>query len=85
MKIIPLHMDAWIVIILLFAVSFGFNFYQRYEYSDLLKDHIQFQASALRMEYAISFMEVPWTIVKTATSLIISLQEVLQHDHNQAG
>lgn len=51
-------MDAWIVIILLFAVSFGFNFYQRYEYSDLLNDHVQLQASTLRMEYAISFMEV---------------------------
>lgn len=58
MKKISLHIDAWIVIILLFIISFGFNFYQRYEYSDLLNDHIQLQASALRMEYAISFMKI---------------------------
>lgn len=57
MKRIYLHMDATIVIILLFLLSFGMNFYQRYQYSDLLKAHLELQVSALRMEYSVSFMK----------------------------
>ncbi|HKK16582.1 MAG TPA: hypothetical protein VJ981_07730 [Gammaproteobacteria bacterium] len=51
------NLDACIAIFLVFVISFGMNFYQRYQYSDLLHEHIELQTTALRMEYAVSFMK----------------------------
>lgn len=50
MKKIGLHIDALAVIVVVFITSFGFNLYQRYQYSDLLKDHIGLQLQVLSME-----------------------------------
>lgn len=57
MKKLSLHLDAFLVIILVFVLSFGMNFYQRYQYSDLLHEHLELQANALRLEYSVSFMK----------------------------
>jgi hypothetical protein len=54
MKKLALHMDALVVIVLVFATSFGFNLYQRYQYSDLLKEHIGLQFQVLTMELGVA-------------------------------
>lgn len=54
---IYLHWDAMIVIVVLFITSFGFNLYQRYQYSDLLKESVEAQTKA-------QDMEVNWNYVK---------------------
>jgi len=50
MKKFTLHIDALAVIIIVFVTSFGFNLYQRYQYSDLLKEHIGLQFQVLSLE-----------------------------------
>jgi hypothetical protein len=50
MKKFALHIDALAVIIIVFVTSFGFNLYQRYQYSDLLKEHIGLQFQVLSLE-----------------------------------
>lgn len=49
-KRIVLHIDALIVIVLIIVASFGFNLYQRYQYSDLLQEHVDTQWQAQDME-----------------------------------
>ena len=39
-KKITLNLDAAIVIILVFIVSFGFNLYQRYQYSQVFQENM---------------------------------------------
>ena len=56
-KKIQLHIDALLVIVLIFLVSFGTNLYQRYQYSDLLKDYVEAETKA-------QDMEVNWNYVK---------------------
>lgn len=40
---IGLHTDAIAVIVLVFMLSLGMNLFQRYQYSDLLKEHADLQ------------------------------------------
>lgn len=42
-KQFTLNLDALLVLAMVFLVAFGFIGYQRYQYSDLLKEHIQLQ------------------------------------------
>lgn len=51
MKKVELHVDALAVIVLVFAASFGFNLYQRYQYSSLLQEHTQLQWKAQDTEF----------------------------------
>jgi hypothetical protein len=57
MKKIGLHIDALAVIIIVFIASFGFNLYQRYQYSDLLKEHIALQQRTMGMEFSLASMD----------------------------
>lgn len=54
MKKLALHIDALAVIIIVFLTSFGFNLYQRYQYSDLLKEHIGLQLQVLSLELGVT-------------------------------
>lgn len=45
-----LHLDALLIIILIFATSFGINLYQRVQYADLLKDYVEAETKAQDME-----------------------------------
>ena len=56
-KKVELHVDAIAVIVLLFVASFGFNLYQRYQYSDLMKEHVELQWKA-------QDTEINWKYVK---------------------
>lgn len=58
MRKFGLHLDALVIMILLFGGSIGFNIYQHYQYKDLLKEHIDLQLSALKLEYSKAFMDV---------------------------
>ena len=58
MKKIGLHMDALVVIVVLFVGSFGFNVYQRYQYMDLLQAHIDLQWSSMTTGFSLSMSEV---------------------------
>jgi hypothetical protein len=58
MKKFILHIDALVVLILVFSISLSFNFYQRYQYSDLLQDHIKLQVDTQKKDFSLSFMEV---------------------------
>lgn len=49
-KKIELHIDAIAAIVLVFLASFGFNLYQRHQYSSLLKEHVEVQWKAQNME-----------------------------------
>ncbi len=57
MKKITLHYDALITVLILFIASFSFNFYQRYQYSDLLHEHIAIQKNRLTMELSLAMLE----------------------------
>ena len=57
MKKIELHIDALIVIIILFILSFGFGFYQHHQYSSLLAEHNRLQTTHLGMELSLSVKE----------------------------
>ena len=50
MKKLALHTDALVVIVIIFITSLGFNIYQRYQYSDLLEEHIGLQFQVLTLE-----------------------------------
>jgi hypothetical protein len=54
---VVLHVDALVAIVVVFAASFGFNLYQRYQYASLLKEHTQLQWKAQDTEFN-------WKIVK---------------------
>ena len=58
MKKFILHIDALLVLALVFTISLCFNFYQRYQYSDLLQEHIVLQIDALKKDFSLSFTEV---------------------------
>ncbi len=49
-KKVQLHIDAIAAIVLVFLVSFGFNLYQRHQYSSLLQEHVDVQWKAQNME-----------------------------------
>jgi hypothetical protein len=49
-KKIGLNLDAFIAIIVVFLLSFGFNLYQRFQYSDLMQEHLDTKWKALTME-----------------------------------
>ncbi len=57
MKKIELHIDALAAVIILIAASLGFNFYQRYQYLDLLQEHISLQWRSLTTEFNLSSRE----------------------------
>jgi hypothetical protein len=52
-----LHLDALLIIILIFAISFGINLYQRVQYADLLEEYVEAETKAQNME-------VNWNYVK---------------------
>jgi hypothetical protein len=56
-KKVELHVDAIAVIVLVFVASFGFNLYQRYQYSDLMEEHVELQWRA-------QDTEINWKYVK---------------------
>ncbi len=60
-----LHLDALIVIGLLFVSAVGFIAYQRYQYSSLLKDNVGRQMKQLSLELEIERLEV---LLKRATA-----------------
>ena len=57
MRKFGLHLDALVILILLFAGSVGFNLYQRHQYQDLLKEHIDLQFQSLKLGYSKAFMD----------------------------
>jgi uncharacterized protein YneF (UPF0154 family) len=58
MKTFVLHIDALMVLILVFLITLGFNFFQRFQYHDLLQKHITLQVNALKMDFNLSYMKV---------------------------
>lgn len=58
MKKFTLHIDALALLILVFSVSLGFNIFQRYQYSDLLHEHIKLQVAAQKTDFSLIFTEV---------------------------
>ena len=58
MKKFSLHIDALAVLFLVFLTSLGFNIFQRYQYSDLLQEHIKLQINAQVTDFSLSFMKV---------------------------
>ena len=58
MKKIGLHIDAVAVITILFILSFSFNFFQRYQYSDLLEEHSSLQFKHMGTEFSLSTKEL---------------------------
>lgn len=57
MKTFTLHIDALISISLLFMLLVGFSTYQHFQYSDLLKSHIDLQLKYVKLDYRNAFME----------------------------
>jgi len=60
-----LHLDALIVIVLLFVSAIGFIAYQRHQYSDLLRENVGRQMAQLSLELEIARLEV---LLKRATN-----------------
>jgi len=60
-----LHLDALIVIVLLFVSAVGFIVYQRHQYSSLLKDNVERQMTQLSLELEVARLEV---LLKRATT-----------------
>ncbi len=58
MKTFVIHLDALITILVLFTLLIGFSIYQYFQYSDLLKEHINLQASLLKLEYSHTVMDI---------------------------
>jgi len=54
---VELHMDAVIVIVLLFVAAVGFIAYQRHQYSDLLRDNLGRQMTQLSLELEVARLE----------------------------
>jgi hypothetical protein len=54
---VELHMDAMIVIVLLFVAAVGFIVYQRHQYSDLLRDNLGRQMTQLSLELEVARLE----------------------------
>jgi predicted ABC-type exoprotein transport system permease subunit len=57
-KSFTLHLDALLVIVLVFLLALGFIAYQRSQYSDLLKEHVQLQWDSQNLEANVSFLKV---------------------------
>lgn len=57
MKKLGLHVDALAALILVFLLSFGFNFYQRYQYADMLEEHISLQFQVANLELGAAMTE----------------------------
>lgn len=58
MKKFSIHFDALVVLFLVFMTSLGFNLFQRYQYSDLLQEHIRLQIDAQVTDFNLGFMKV---------------------------
>lgn len=54
---IVLHVDALIVIVLLFAAAVCFIAFQRYQYSLLLRDNVERQMKQLTLELEVARLE----------------------------
>ena len=54
MKKFELHLDAVIAMFIAFILSLGFNFYQHYQYEDLLREHTSLQMSSLGNDFNVS-------------------------------
>lgn len=67
MRKIGLHIDALAIIIILFLITFGFNFYQRYQYSDLLADYFRIRQLNTGMEFSLSLKEAQLKKCKETT------------------
>lgn len=67
MKKIGFHIDALVVIIFLFLLSFGFNFFQRYQYLDLLTEHFKIQQENTGMQFSLSMTEAQLKKCKAAS------------------
>lgn len=57
MRKFELHLDAVILIVVAFVLSLGFNFYQHYQYQDLLREHADLQMSTLGNDFNVTFMK----------------------------
>jgi len=55
---IELHLDALIVIVLVFAAAVGFIAYQRHQYSLLLQDNVERQFKQMTMELEIARLKI---------------------------
>ena len=51
-----LHLDALLVITAVYLLAFGFIAYQRYQYADLLEEHVQLQWKAQDMEVNVHYL-----------------------------
>lgn len=60
-----LHLDALIVIGVLFVSAVGFIVYQRHQYSDLLQDNLARQMKQLSLELEVARLEA---LLKKATT-----------------
>lgn len=58
MKKFTIHLDATIAVLVVFILSFGFNFYQRYQYQDLLDEYLKQNMGSLGNEFSTAFMQV---------------------------
>lgn len=55
---VELHLDALIVIVLLFAAAVAFIVYQRHQYSSLLEENIGRQMTQLSLELEVARLRV---------------------------
>jgi hypothetical protein len=56
-KQITLNMDACLVLTFIFITTIGFISYQRNQYSDLLKEHVQLQLFSQDLEVNVGFLK----------------------------
>jgi len=56
-KSFTLHLDALLVITLVFLLTFGFIGYQRSQYTALLEEHIQLQWQAQDLEINVNYLK----------------------------
>ena len=70
---IELHMDALIVIVVLFVSAVCFIAFQRYQYSDLLQDNVERQLKQLSLEMEVARLEVQLkrTVIPGAATVVV--------------
>jgi hypothetical protein len=56
-KKIELHVDALVVIVLMFVAAVGFIAYQRYQYSNLLQDNVERQWNQMMLESEVARLQ----------------------------
>ena len=71
-KKFEIHLDALIFIVIIIIVSFGFNIYQKVQYSSLIKDFVE-------AEWKAQNMETNWNYVK---GLLENCRETSASSHN---